>query len=482
VLSSWIRRASLAGLLGLIPHYALFYLASTPLLTESIAEWIMAHTPNTYSVWLLDRFGAWAKPFAMTGGLATLGFGLFLARVAGGRGRTDRLKSGLAMVGLGALIGVALALALEYPSWAGGASFWLPALLVLVWPEPPAANPARRTFLGQAARFALPAVMSSGTIAVAAESFFREERLARTAVTPTDLFPHREPNTTFGAGLVRRLITPIGEFYGMSKNTVDPSLDPRVWRLKITVDGQPLKEFSYQQLLTLPREERYQTLRCVSNTLKSNLMGNAYWSGVRLSQLVDRTSLPAGLREVAILGVDGHGDSLDLDYAFSGDVLFALGMNGQTLNRTHGFPVRLLCPRYYGFKNVKWIGELRFVREPYFGTWPKMGYTKEPRVNVASYIDKVVKGDGEYRVGGVSFAGDRPIQRVQVRADQGEWVDAELEPGLSRFTWIRWVARVPGSGASQIEARAQDSTGHWQESQEGPLFPAGVTGPTVRRV
>ena len=268
----------------------------------------------------------------------------------------------------------------------------------------------------------------------------------------------------------------------MSKNTVDPVLDPKTWRMGVTVDGRTLREITYSELLAMPRVERYVTMRCVSNTLKSDLMGTALWAGVRLEQLADRRSLPASIQEAAIIGVDGHGDSLSLDFAFSDQVLFALGMNGKTLDRTHGFPVRLLCPRYYGFKNVKWVGEIAFLSKPYLGTWPKMGYTKDPQIHTASHIDRVVSENGRLLAGGVSFAGDRGIRRVTVRAGEGPWVDAELERPLSPYTWTRWRASLPVASARQVEARAMDGAGRWQDSTEGPLFPDGVRGPTIKSV
>jgi hypothetical protein len=268
----------------------------------------------------------------------------------------------------------------------------------------------------------------------------------------------------------------------MSKNTVDPAPSPETWRLRITADGRTVREIAYAELLAMPRIDRYATLRCVSNTLQSDLMGTALWSGVRLHQLVSRESIPSGVAEVAVVGVDGHGDSLPVDYAFSEHVLFALGMNGKTLDRTHGFPVRMLCPRYYGFKNVKWIAEIAFTSKPYVGTWPKMGYTKEPVVHTASHIDRVVPRDGALHVGGVSFAGDRGVSRVMVRADDGAWKDAILERALSAYTWNRWHARLDVASATRIAARALDGTGNWQDSKEGPLFPDGIRGPTVRRL
>lgn len=464
-----LRTSSLATIAALVPHYLSASLLHTPLLTDAIAEWIMARTPNQYALAIMDSLGAWAKPAAATGGLAALGFALLIARVTAWWTLP--------------LFAAAYAWLFDVQGW----SFWIPAIIALIWlgrdTKQAAFDPARRKAITQ---IASPIVMLAGTAAVAVESRIREGRLAQNAVAPVDLFPvpSLADRETFAPGLVRAALTPTPEFYGMSKNTVDPSIDPRTWRLKITLDNRPLKELSYSQLMSLPRSERFISLRCISNTLKSNLMGNAYWSGVPLSALIDRSQIPANIRELAILGVDGHGDSLPIDYAFSNTgPMFALGMNGKTLDRTHGFPIRLLAPRYYGLKSVKWIGELRFVSEPFYGTWPKLGYTKEPRVHAVCYIDKMRKSGEFVEAGGIAMAGDRGVQRVEVRLDQQAWIPASIEPPLSGETWVRWKVRVPYvAGAAQIEARAQDGEGRWQAAEESALFPDGVKGPTIRRL
>ena len=462
-----LERVPFAVLAGLTVHYLCFYFIGSPLWTETIAERIMAHTPSVYAVPILATLGAWAKPFAMTGALATLGFA-----VSAGTLLPPWPGCLLAAFAVGATF--------HYWSWIGQLSFWIPVGLVLNLssvrlPPHAAASPSRRKFLTESA-------MLAGVAAVAIESYARNWELARRAVKPIPLWPFSPPQDHFGNGLVRKAVTPVPEFYGMSKNAVDPVVDPRTWRLKITLDGHVVKQLTYAEMLSLPRIERYITLRCISNTLKSDLMGTAAWSGIRLSQIVDRKTLPAGIVEAAIIGIDGHGDSFTLEYAFSDELLLALGMNGQTLTQTHGFPLRLLAPRYYGFKSVKWIAEIAFVAQPYYGTWPKLGYTKEPVIHTASHFDRVVLEHGTIRAGGVSCAGVRGIRAVRLRADQGPWFDAAIEKPLSPCTCTRWYGSIPAAAAKQVEAQALDGTGRWQETSEGPLFPDGVTGPTIRRL
>jgi len=457
--------SSLATLLGLSIHYASHYFFSIPLLTDQIAEWIMAHTPSRYAVAILQTLGAWAKPSAITGALALLGACLFITRL---------IPKRTAALLVGTLCALLIANLLDYRSIAGNVTFWLPAIAFALFAfrqqQPPQISLPRREFL-----------MATGVVAVAGESFLREQSLARRATQPIDLFPYQPPldRANFAPGLVRKAITPVPEFYGMSKNTVDPAIDPQSWRLFLTLDGKLLRQFSYAELLTLPKQIRYVTLRCISNTLKSDLMGTAIWAGVHLSQLINRDALPANTIEAAFIGVEGHDDSLRLDYAFGDESLLTLGMNGKTLSRVHGFPIRLLAPNYYGCRNVKWIREIRFVTKPYYGTWQRLGYTKEPIIHICSHIDRIRFDGPLVEFGGVSFAGSRPIQAIRVRANQGPWQAARLEPALSPYTWTRWSAQLPAREGSILEANAQDRTGAWQELQEAGPFPSGMSGPTI---
>ena len=469
-LSKTIQISSAAGLVGLLFHFASFYSVHTPLLTDQIAEWIMARTPSHYTVAILATLGAWAKPWATTGALACLGFFLFACRFFTG------------LLPIRVVVGIFAACVVDYStgysSLVGAFTFWLPAIAVatLVPTSPITRNllPSRRGFL-------IETLMTSGVVAVAAESYFREVSLDKRAAQPVELFPFqpRLNDRSFGDGLVRNQVSTVSQFYGMSKNTVDPLVDLNSWRLKITCDGKLLRSLSFGDLLRSSREYRYITLRCISNTLKSDLMGTAQWGGMHLSQLVDRNTLPQTIVEAVFIGVEGHDDSLKLDYAFGNDCLLAIGMNGKTLSRTHGFPVRLLAPSYYGCRNVKWLSEIRFVSKPYFGTWQRLGYTKEPLIHICSHIDHMRRDGPLLQFGGVSFAGTCGIQAVRVRANQGVWSPARLEPPLSPYTWTRWIAQVAAVPESTIEVNAQNKKGVWQDLAAQNPFPNGPAGPTI---
>src|ERR1700761_5033640 len=171
-----IRVSSAAALVGLVPHYIAFYALGTPLYTDRIAEWIMAPMPSRYAVAILDALGEWAKPWACTGGLAALGFILFVARLAGVW--SPRKWRSVPIILLGVAMAAGVAWGCGYSSFLGSTTFWVPALAIAaLWPvdvqvqkslAPPSKDipPSRRDALIAATQYGLPMVMSAGVVAV----------------------------------------------------------------------------------------------------------------------------------------------------------------------------------------------------------------------------------------------------------------------------------------------------------------------------
>ena len=83
------------------------------------------------------------------------------------------------------------------------------------------------------------------------------------------------------------------------------------------------------------------------------------------------------------------------------------------------------------------------------------------------------------QIGGVAFAGDRGISKVEVSLDDGvSWQECELSEPLSSLTWRLW--KVPyeatEAGMVNVTVRATDGTGALQTSEERDILPSGATG------
>ena len=144
-------------------------------------------------------------------------------------------------------------------------------------------------------------------------------------------------------------------------------------------------------------------------------------------------------------------------------------MNGQSLRPDHGAPIRLVVPGWYGCSWIKWVNELRIVGadEPttlqmkefslrtHQGRIPALARDYEPPViDLAATPIRVekrrVNGRLQYRVIGIVWGGDRPVNQLAIRFSAGETPRPfTLCPTpRSHQTWslwdYRWEPTSPG--------------------------------------
>lgn len=85
---------------------------------------------------------------------------------------------------------------------------------------------------------------------------------------------------------------------------------------------------------------------------------------------------------------------------------------------------------------------------------------------------------GQVPIGGIAWAGDRGIRKVEVQVDGGPWAAATLRtPPLGPLTWVEWRydwQSVPGKHTFRV--RAIDGTGSQQSGAGHDSFPDGATG------
>jgi DMSO/TMAO reductase YedYZ molybdopterin-dependent catalytic subunit len=272
------------------------------------------------------------------------------------------------------------------------------------------------------------------------------------------------------------------DFYTVSKNIIDPSVDPAGWSLKIDGLVERPASYAYADLKALPSYSDYYTLQCISNTVGGDLWGNAHWKGVRLVELLGRAGLKAGVRKIVFHAEDGYTDSIALDAALRPDTLLAYEMNGEALVKEHGAPARLLVPGIYGMKNVKWITRIEVVDYDFKGYWMQRGWSDVATYNTSTRIDvpqnRAQAPAGAVSLGGVTFAGWRGINTVEISLDDGKtWEPAQLKPALSQNAWNLWVFEkdlLPGTYL--VKARAIDGNGDVQTMDEADPVPDGATG------
>ncbi|MEK7777196.1 MAG: molybdopterin-dependent oxidoreductase, partial [Chloroflexota bacterium] len=278
-------------------------------------------------------------------------------------------------------------------------------------------------------------------------------------------------------------VTPNDQFYEVSKNIINPRVDATSWKLEITGNLGNAYSLSYDELKALPWQEQYVTLTCISNEIGGDLISNALWRGVPLKLVLERAQLPPETVRLAFWAADGYVDSFPVERAMRENVLVAYLMNGEPLSNDHGFPARLIVPGLYGMENVKWLTRIEPVQANFRGYWQQRGWADTAVINTMSRVD--LPSDGatvpaqDSLLGGVAFAGDRGVTRVEVSTDGGgSWRPAEVRKALSPYTWVLWTRAwtPPSAGPYTITVRATDGAGQTQTLVVQDSLPDGATG------
>jgi hypothetical protein len=222
----------------------------------------------------------------------------------------------------------------------------------------------------------------------------------------------------------------------------------------------------------------------VSNEVGGRLVGNARWSGVPLTDLLDLARPHAEASQIVGRSVDGWTAGFPTELATDGrPSMVAVAMNGEPLPVKHGFPARLIVPGLYGYVSAtKWLAEVELTTwDAVEGYWIPRGWAREGPIKTQSRIDVPRRGTsvtaGPTPVAGVAWAPARGIDKVEVRVDDGPWQPARLSGALSANTWVQWLLTWDATpGRHRLEVRATDGTGETQTADVAPPAPSGATG------
>ncbi|PUB31787.1 DMSO/TMAO reductase YedYZ molybdopterin-dependent catalytic subunit [Promicromonospora sp. AC04] len=471
---------------------------------------------------VVDAVPGWLKDFAVqwfgTNDKAVLlgSMGVVLAVGAGLAGWLElrRPPSGAVLIGVVGVVGAIVAVLRPDATalWAlpslvgiGGAVLLLRAAVARLRPVPDRAAESGGAPWGEAATDGAP---SSGTfdrrgflavtgiaagvavLALAGSRVLSAGSAAVTAVRETIRLPAprtKAPAVPAGADLeldgLAPYITPNPDFYRIDTALLVPQLDPKDWSLEVHGMVDEPFTITWDELLALPLEEHHVTLACVSNTVGGDLIGNALWLGYPIRALLERAKPQAGADMVLSRSDDGFtaGTPLEVLQDPDRDSLLAIGMNGEPLPVEHGFPARLVVPGLYGYVSAtKWVTSLEvttFAADQ--GYWTPRGWSALGPIKVQSRID-VPRGSaaaGTVTVAGIAWAQHTGIGAVEVRADDGDWVSAELAETVGSDTWRQWRVSIDlAAGDHTLTVRATDADGLVQTEAEAPPAPDGATG------
>ena len=281
-------------------------------------------------------------------------------------------------------------------------------------------------------------------------------------------------------------VTPNDSFYRIDTAFGQvPQIDPTSWRLRFTGMVDNPYELSFDEIQAMDLSDYVITLSCVSNRVGGNLVGNAVWTGVPLSVLLDRAGVHPGADQVVGRSVDDWTAGFPTPVVYDGrNAILAIGMNDEFLPTNHGFPARLVVAGLYGYVSaVKWIDEIHLTTwDGFDGYWVPRGWSKEGPMKTQSRIDVPAAGRGltagqTTPIAGIAWAPTRGIERVEVNVDDEGWLPCQLGEALGDESWVQWHREwTPTEGRHRIQVRATDGDGITQSSREVDPAPNGAEG------
>lgn len=485
----WAVSGLLAGFSGLATSYlAASWLDLRDSPVASVAELVIRKTPGKVAEQAIQTLGHKDKPFLVAGVL------IILALAFAGIGLLARGSTGLAVVGFVVITGIGVvAASSEFHASTSslvpllvGFVTWvvvLPILTERLRPRP-FRDDGRRGFLIAAG------LVGIGTVAVGVFGRYagrgrREVEAARASLDLTDV---SAPTVPAGSQVGLKGISPwqtsADSFYRVDTLLSPPAVSPTDWKLRIHGMVDHPITFTYDDLLKRQRTQAWITLNCVSNPVGGPLIGNAWWSGVRLKDILEEAGVQAGATAIKQTSVDGWTCGTPIAAVTDGrDAMLAIAMNGSPLPVEHGFPVRTIVPGLYGFVSAcKWVEDMEITTyDAFHGYWTDRGWSAQAPVKLASRIDVPSDGDdvkaGQVRVGGVAWQQDVGIKAVEVALDGGGWQPAGLGRAVLKDAWVQWdvTLDVP-SGHHVLRVRATNNDGEVQTGANTAEAPNGATG------
>src|ERR1700686_1917954 len=308
-------------------------------------------------------------------------------------------------------------------------------------------------------------------------------------------------------------ITPTEAFYVRTHFPI-PKIDKNKWRLRVEGEVKKPFELGYDELLKLESIEIPVTLECAGNNRNFlepkvkgaqwglGAVGNAKWTGVPLSILLDRAGVNSDAGEVILEGADGgkledpKSPAGELRFARSipltkarEDVLLAYKMNEVDLPAQHGFPLRAIVPGWYAMASIKWLKRIIVTNKPFNGYYQTLDYAYwKRRGEIADLVPlseiaikaeiarpaegEIISANSKVRIHGAAWTGDGEIVKVEISTNGGaSWDKAKLIGESKPNAWRLWEYewKTPAcSGKQTLIARATDSGGRIQPVEHDP--------------
>jgi len=246
-------------------------------------------------------------------------------------------------------------------------------------------------------------------------------------------------------------VTPAEKFYIRTRAS-ELQDTQKTWRVSLGGLARRPFELGIEELRKMAKPRGTHLMECAGNTrsVHFGMMSVADWGGAPLAELLESAKPKAEATRVLIAGFDTYATKSassvpGASWIFTREELrtsrafLATEMNGSTLTKDHGAPVRLVVPGWYGCACIKWVNEIRFTDDTAAATSQMQEYAvrtmqrgvphfareyKPATVDPAAMpirVEKwVVEEKIKYRVVGIVWGSSGAVKDLEIRFNPEE--------------------------------------------------------------
>ncbi len=166
-------------------------------------------------------------------------------------------------------------------------------------------------------------------------------------------------------------LTPLEKFPINDYDVDDPGVIFENWSLTVSGDIQKPGDYKLEQIKGLPPFHQNTRHVCVEGW---DVIGR--FGGAKLSDFLTMIGADTSARFITVGCADDYYESLDMATALHPQTLLCYEMYDAPLTREHGAPLRLNVPTKVGYKQAKYLTELKVTNVlDKVGYWEDQGYS-----------------------------------------------------------------------------------------------------------
>lgn len=159
--------------------------------------------------------------------------------------------------------------------------------------------------------------------------------------------------------------------YRIYSVTPIPAFSSDDWKFTISGLVDRPQSWDWKQFIDLNRSVQVSDFHCVTGW---SVYKNT-WEGIPLAKLLEMAGVQSRAKFVKFYSGDGvYTDTLTMAQAALSDVMVAVLLDGKPIPQDLGGPVRLIVPKMYAYKSVKWLQSIELIDKEHIGYWEVRGY------------------------------------------------------------------------------------------------------------